>query len=71
MLIIFTCDYFQQALQGIQGFLAAMEKWGLLDHLVPLVTQVAQGKPVQVRIHWLLCASFPIFSSTPAVVNSS
>ena len=52
---------FGQALQGIRGALAAMEKRGLLDRLVPLVPQDHQGKPVQVEIHWPLCQISYIF----------
>lgn len=53
------CCCFGQALQGIRGALAAMEKWGLLDHLVPPAPPVHQGKPVQVELYWLFHARFP------------
>ncbi|KAJ8792786.1 hypothetical protein J1605_019492 [Eschrichtius robustus] len=39
--------FHSKGLQGIQGTLAAMEKRGLLDHQVPLVPLVDQGKSVQ------------------------
>lgn len=45
------CCCFGQALQGIRGAPAAMEKWGLLDHLVPPAPPVHQGKPVQVELY--------------------
>lgn len=54
MFIVFTCHYFWQVLQETQASLDTLEKWGPSDPQVRPVPQVDQGKPVQVRIHWLL-----------------
>ena len=67
-LLYTLCRYFWQGLQGIQGTLAAMENRGLLDHQVPLVPLVDQGKSVQV---WFLHARFAASSSTPGALHSS
>lgn len=54
-----VCCCFGQALQGIRGALAAMEKRGPLDHLVPPAPPVHQGKPVQVETTGSYMPAFP------------